>query len=113
MLVGLTSPEQGFPFRDRIASNHGDVERAVIELARLLKYHGEGILHEDPRVLANLKRLTEDYWTQRHDAQIRQRAEAAMAAKDFQGALKQYQLLGDRRRPLDSKRMDICQRRTI
>lgn len=109
-VMALASPSTGFSLYDRIASKPEHVEQALRELAQLLVEHGQRVLNADPTVFDDMQRLVDDYWADRNDSQIRLRAETAFAAKNFVEALQQYRLLGERRRPLDSKRMEMCER---
>jgi hypothetical protein len=112
ILIALTSPAEGFALRDRIVSKQEHIEQALTELAQVLRTHGQRVLNGDNTVYADMQRVVEAYWVTRNDAQLRQSAEKAFASRDFSEALKQYRLLGERRTPLDSKRMEICEHNT-
>jgi hypothetical protein len=109
VLIALTSPAQGFALRDRIVFRQEHVEQALRDLAQVLRDHGQRVLIADSTVFDDLQRLVDNYWADRNSTQIRQRAEMAFAAKNFAEALHQYRMLGERRKPLDAKRMELCE----
>lgn len=112
-LIALSDSARRNSITDQIASKPAQIEEALSQCAQLLRTHGIRVLEGDPKVFDEMQEIAESHWNTKKNAQIRHRAERAFAAKDFEEALKHYQILGDYRRPLDTKRMEIAERRSI
>ena len=111
VIVALTDPKKGFSLMDRMAFHSDQIEDALLEHKDTLRKYGGRILEGDVTVFDDLQGLVDSFWMKRGDSQIRQRAEAAFAAKDYEQAWQHYRSLGERKKPLDKKRMEMCERR--